>query len=106
MRRAVLAAEILTDTFSSRNFTAGGWEMRVTNGRTATATVTAGAVHAGDLGARLTSTSTVGATASIRKTFATQNTLAAEWDANVESRTAPSRSASPRSTDPVDACSA
>jgi hypothetical protein len=77
----VEVATILTDDFASGGFAAGGWTVQASSG--GTATVTAGAVHAGDLGARLVSTTAVGSTSSIRKNFAAQATLTAQWDVKV-----------------------
>jgi len=60
---------VFADDFSSGGFTAGGWTIHTAGG--GTATVISGAVNAGDLGARLTSTTATGATASIRKALGT-----------------------------------
>jgi hypothetical protein len=60
---------IFADDFSSGGFTTGGWTVHTAGG--GTATVVSGAVSAGDLGARLTSTTATGATASIRKALGT-----------------------------------
>jgi hypothetical protein len=72
---------LLDDSFSSGSFTSGGW--KVTSGGAGKATVESGAVTAGDLGARLVSTTAGGSVASIRKDFSGQQTLSVEWDAKV-----------------------
>ncbi|TDO34233.1 hypothetical protein EV643_12818 [Kribbella sp. VKM Ac-2527] len=73
---------IFADDFSSGGFTAGGWTVHTGGG--GTATVISGAVNAGDLGARLTSTTATGATASIRKALGTSYAdLTLAFDAKV-----------------------
>jgi hypothetical protein len=73
---------IFADDFSSGGFTAGGWTVHTGGG--GTATVVADAVNAGDPGARLTSTTATGATASIRKAFGTSYAdLTVAFDAKV-----------------------
>ena len=74
---------VFSDNFSSGGFTAGGWQVQASNG--GTATVVSGAVLPGDLGARLTSTSAEGSTASIRKSLGSRTSLTLEWDARVVS---------------------
>jgi hypothetical protein len=72
---------IFSDDFSSGGFAAGGWTVEAKKG--GTAAVQAGAVHTGNLGARLVSSSTAGSTASIRRSFPAHTTLATGWDAKV-----------------------
>ncbi|TCN37642.1 hypothetical protein EV644_11194 [Kribbella orskensis] len=73
---------IFADDFSSGGFAAGGWTVHTGGG--GTATVISGAVNPGDLGARLTSTTATGATASIRKALGTSYAdLTVAFDAKV-----------------------
>lgn len=74
---------VFSDDFSSGGFTAGGWQVQASSG--GTAAVVSGAVQAGDLGARLVSTSAAGSTASIRTALAPRTSLTLEWDARVGS---------------------
>jgi len=74
-------ATIFSDDFSSRNFTAGGWGVRV--GAAGTATVLTNAVQPRSPGARLLSTRLTDSSASIRKTFAPQQRTTLTWDARV-----------------------
>ena len=76
-------APIFGDDFSSGGFQAHGWEVAL--GADGTAAVQPGAVRPEDLGARLTSTTRTGSTASLRKNLPAQQALTLAWDANVAS---------------------
>jgi hypothetical protein len=72
-----------SDDFSSGGFTAGGWQVQVGGG--GSATVVSGAVRPADLAARLLSTTAKDSTASLRKSIPAQSDLVVEWDALVVS---------------------
>jgi hypothetical protein len=74
---------VFSEDFSSGGFTAGGWQVQTGNG--ATATVVDGAVTAGNLGARLLSTTASNSSASLRKALGSRTSLTLEWDARVVS---------------------
>jgi hypothetical protein len=77
---------LFSDDFSSGGFAAGGWVVGTAGG--GTATVASGAVHPGDPGARLVSTTAVGSYAYLRHNFDTApSAMTVSWTAMVASQT-------------------